>query len=352
MTITTKTMQNKVHDKAAVALGATLIAQTSGDVSKARRACEQAGDWLRDVDPEYRPEPDTVLEPIAKLLRCDVDSIRTKLMELDIAAKRNERALKDARGSLRDVAIELGFIDASPFSNGSMDNAGDKLVDEIKALRRTIAHWRSECDALRVVAANSVPMLDAAQRPDVGAGLSSWADVTDDSDVEPDVEASSQRARNVAGKCDACGHHAVVSDENGNDYCARCATHASDESIVVESPAKIVERETPDQTRIEIEEQKAAERREKARKYREARKAAKLQAEQQTSEPAPVVDVVTPETFEPAPTEIELPRIEPTPAKSSSDDDEFAHLPPAMREWARAKKAASVGNDGPGIEID
>lgn len=344
-------MSTKIHDKAAVALGATLIAQTSGDVSKARRACEQAGDWLRDVDPEYRSEPDTVLEPIAQLLRCDVNSIRTKVSELDIAAKRNERALKDARGSLRDVAIELGFMDASPFPNGSMDNAGQKLVDEIKALRRTIAHWRSECDALRVVAANSVPMLDAAQKPDVGAGLASWADVTDDSDVEPDVEASSKRARNVAGKCDACGHHSVVSDENGNDYCARCAAHASDESIVVESPATIVERETPDETRVAIEEQKAADKREKARKYREARKAAKQQS-QQTSETALVVDVETPETFEPALVEVALPRIEPTPAKSSSDDDEFAHLPPAMREWARAKKAASVGNDGPGIEID
>lgn len=146
--MTTPTTPTPPPSREAIALGATLIAQASGDVSKARRSAEAATRWLRGIDPEFVAAPDeaTALREAIDTLSRDLAIAQCDLEAARRAGGREAAAVARTGSILRAVADLLGVT------------PGDLADDPAKALASRLA---TQPEVAKVVEAPKVVTLRA-----------------------------------------------------------------------------------------------------------------------------------------------------------------------------------------------
>jgi hypothetical protein len=334
-------------DAAAVALGATLIAQAAGDVPKARRAAHQAARWIASVDPTYKPEAhdeglDELVEGLAKereLLLADVERLQHRQREHDSARvvyQAEAKRVVDLERILDETCKALG--------TGNRTKAAivaQTVVDEERKHRRRVDEL---CDALGNVRADE--LVDAVQCivSERDAFKLRAEDLRRDAEVRSELGLPAPRRVAVVEQVEVEVEQvkveqveSAVDDElarRRQEYRDRMAAERSKRDARVEQvdaskwPADVVDVVEVVEVVERITERSAAPEQNATRSGSKAKPRAKAVERK-------VVEQV-----------VEVEQAKPT------SDDEFAHLPPTMRAWAKANAARLAAASTSASDID
>jgi hypothetical protein len=318
-------------DAAAVALGATLIAQAAGDVPKARRAAHQAARWIASVDPTFKPEAhdDELVDGLAKereRLLADVERLQHRQREHDsarIVYQAEAKRVVDLERILDETCKALGTGNRTKVAI-----VAQTVVDEERKHRRRVDEL---CDALGNVRADE--LVDAVQCivSERDAFKLRAEDLRRDAEVRSELGLPAPRRVAVVEQVEVEVEQvkveqveSAVDDElarRRQEYRDRMAAEREKRDARVEqvdaskSPADVVDVVEVVEVVERVTERSAAPEQNATRSGSKAKPRAKAVERK-------VVEQV-----------VEVEQAKPT------SDDEFAHLPPTMRAWAKANAA-------------